>query len=129
MQSRPQILISGALIWADFRKLYPQFEFLVLDSSANRDSFISDCKDGQFANIQGIYRHNTSADWIGVFDAELIAALPQSLKVIGHNGAGYDQIDIKACTSRGILVSNTPTAVVSLQPLHSAAPFAHLYAR
>lgn len=111
MQSRPQILIAGALIWADFRNLYPEYDFLVLDSSTTRDTFISDCKDGPYADVQGIYRHNTSADWIGVFDAEMIEALPQSLKVIGHNGAGYDQIDVEACTKRGILVSNTPTAV------------------
>ncbi|EWG46345.1 D-3-phosphoglycerate dehydrogenase [Fusarium verticillioides 7600] len=28
-----------------------------------------------------------------------------------HNGAGYDQIHVSECTSRGIRVSNTPTAV------------------
>lgn len=28
-----------------------------------------------------------------------------------HTGAGYDAIDISACTARGISVSNTPTAV------------------
>ena len=47
-----------------------------------------------------IYRHNTSADHIGVFDAALIDGLPDSVKVIAHNGAGYDQIDIAACTKR-----------------------------
>src|ERR1700760_561069 len=27
------------------------------------------------------------------------------------SGAGYDQVDVQACTKRGIRVSNTPTAV------------------
>jgi len=33
------------------------------------------------------------------------------LKFICHNGAGYDQVDVHACTDRGIKVSNVPTAV------------------
>ena len=37
----------------------------------------------------------------GSFDAELVAKLPSSLKYICHNGAGYDNIDVAACSSRG----------------------------
>lgn len=37
--------------------------------------------------------------------------LPQSLKYICHNGAGYDNIDITACSKRNIAVSSTPVAV------------------
>jgi lactate dehydrogenase-like 2-hydroxyacid dehydrogenase len=55
--------------------------------------------------------HNDSANSIGVFDAELISKLPKSVKYICHNGAGYDQIDVKAATERGIQVSHTPGAV------------------
>ena len=70
--------------------LYPEYEFLVLESSTNRHTFLADCQaSGKYNAIQGIYRHNTCADWIGIFDEELIAGLPASLKVIGHNGAGY----------------------------------------
>ncbi|KAJ5551718.1 hypothetical protein N7461_006416 [Penicillium sp. DV-2018c] len=49
--------------------------------------------------------------YTGPFDAELISVLPNSIKHICHNGAGYDNIDISACTERGIAVSNTPVAV------------------
>jgi D-3-phosphoglycerate dehydrogenase len=38
----------------------------------------------------------------GPFDAELVSKLPPSLKYICHNGAGYDNIDVAACTSRGL---------------------------
>lgn len=41
----------------------------------------------------------------------MLAVLPQSLKYICHNGAGYDNIDIAACTKRNIAVSSTPVAV------------------
>ncbi|KAH7334752.1 2-hydroxyacid dehydrogenase [Rhizoctonia solani] len=64
-----------------------------------------------YAGITGIYRHNTSADYIGIFDKELVDKLPSSVKWIAHNGAGYDQIDVAACKARGIGVSNTPGAV------------------
>ena len=41
----------------------------------------------------------------GPFDAELVSKLPPSLKYICHNGAGYDNIDVAACTSRGLSLS------------------------
>lgn len=42
-----------------------------------------------------------------VIDAEVMAASPK-LKVIVRAGAGYDNIDLKAATERGICVMNTP---------------------
>lgn len=47
----------------------------------------------------------------GPFNQELVSALPKSIKYITHNGAGYDNIDVSACSSRGISVSSTPLAV------------------
>ncbi|KAL8816172.1 MAG: hypothetical protein Q9223_004772 [Gallowayella weberi] len=44
----------------------------------------------------------------GPFDEELVKVLPDAVKFICHNGAGYDSIDIGACTERGIRVSSTP---------------------
>lgn len=41
----------------------------------------------------------------------MLSALPSSLRFVCHNGAGYDQVVVAACTKRGIRVSNTPTAV------------------
>jgi D-3-phosphoglycerate dehydrogenase len=39
--------------------------------------------------------------------AELLAVAP-ALRVVGRAGAGVDNIDVDACTRRGILVMNTP---------------------
>ncbi|ELU40032.1 d-isomer specific 2-hydroxyacid dehydrogenase, catalytic domain-containing protein [Rhizoctonia solani AG-1 IA] len=61
-----------------------------------------------YANIIGIYRHNASADFIGIFGKEPIEELPSSIKCIAHNGARYGQIDVTARKARGIGVSNTP---------------------
>jgi lactate dehydrogenase-like 2-hydroxyacid dehydrogenase len=37
----------------------------------------------------------------GPFNAEVVRKLPKSLRYICHNGAGYDNIDIAECSSRG----------------------------
>ncbi|KAF4977694.1 hypothetical protein FDECE_18323, partial [Fusarium decemcellulare] len=102
--------------------------------SATRPAFIEECKSGAFDGITATYRNFQSVSITGRVDAELLDALPKSLKFICHNGeltdtlsfltlipvmslvtdvsgAGYDQIDVPACASRGIRVSNTPTAV------------------
>ena len=42
-----------------------------------------------------------------IIDAEVMAAAP-NLKLIVRAGAGYDNIDLDAATSRGIVVMNTP---------------------
>lgn len=66
---------------------------------------------GSFDGCIVAYRTFESVTITGKIDGELVSALPSSLRFLCHSGAGYDQIDIPACTSRGILVSNTPTAV------------------
>jgi glyoxylate reductase len=40
-------------------------------------------------------------------DEELLDAAPH-LKIVAHFGVGYNNIDVKAASTRGILVSNTP---------------------
>lgn len=59
------------------------------------------------------YRTFPSVAITGIFDSELLAALPKSMKFLSHNGAGYDQMDVHACAERDppLLVSNVPTAV------------------
>ncbi|OJJ45644.1 hypothetical protein ASPZODRAFT_143530 [Penicilliopsis zonata CBS 506.65] len=87
-----------------------------------RAQFLQNCKEGQYDDVVAIYRSNVSTKMLemvhadpwkftGPFDAELVAALPQSLKYICHNGAGYDNIEVPACSQRGIAVSSTPVAV------------------
>ena len=56
-------------------------------------------------------RSNDSVGVTGPFDKELVSVLPQSLKYIAHNGAGYDNIEVPACTEREISISSTPIAV------------------
>ncbi|KAL8951467.1 MAG: hypothetical protein Q9222_002568 [Ikaeria aurantiellina] len=109
---KPVILLLGEVIYA-------QPEWNALSSLAelrqivdgNRERFLDECKSGVHNGILAISRTFDSVELTGRFDQELIDLLPQSLKFISHNGAGYDQIDAEACAKRGISVSNTPGAV------------------
>lgn len=94
--------------WQGFNKIASKlYEY----PSGSRDDFISKCRNGEFKDVFAMYRSNDSNPITGNFNAELVEALPSSLKFICHNGAGYDNIDISACTKRGIQVSSTPIAV------------------
>lgn len=77
----------------------------------NREDFLSKCRSGEFDGVFALYRSNDSNPITGDFNEELLSALPKSLKFICHNGAGYNNIDIEACTRKGIQVSSTPIAV------------------
>ncbi|PWY69771.1 glyoxylate/hydroxypyruvate reductase [Aspergillus heteromorphus CBS 117.55] len=108
----PAALLIGAIThsrkeWEDLASTLTLQEF----PSGSREEFIRNCQAGQYDEVEVIYRSNTSTKFTGPFDAELLAVLPKSLKYICHNGAGYDNIDISACTEKGIAVSSTPVAV------------------
>ncbi|KAG2153350.1 D-isomer specific 2-hydroxyacid dehydrogenase [Suillus clintonianus] len=116
--SSPQsrVLICGNLVWAheDAKQLFDGLADIVIMDSPDRAEFLAGLKPGgKYDGIVGVYRHNTSADRIGVFDKEIVDALAETgtIKWIAHNGAGYDQIDVFRCAEKGISVSNTPGAV------------------
>ncbi|OLL23887.1 putative 2-hydroxyacid dehydrogenase UNK4.10 [Neolecta irregularis DAH-3] len=108
---RPQILLVEEFYFAkkEWDDLACIADILVCDSP-NRESFIQDCAS-KYNNITCIYSSWRSAEITGVIDEELISKMPRSLRFIAHNGAGYDQIDVSACSKAGIMVSHTPGAV------------------
>lgn len=73
---------------------------LILPQAKNRNEFIEECKSGgRLDNVVAVFRTFFSASVTGLWDEELVNALPKSLKFCCHNGAGYDQIDVAACVS------------------------------
>ncbi|PYI08076.1 hypothetical protein BO78DRAFT_395951 [Aspergillus sclerotiicarbonarius CBS 121057] len=125
----PAALLIGSIAhstkeWSDLSAILTLKEF----PSGTREDFLRNCRDGHYDDVVALYRSNTSTKFTGPFDAELLAVLPPSLKYICHNGAGYDNIDVAACTEKGmdeqhplleqpeltlpgIAVSSTPVAV------------------
>lgn len=110
--SKPAVLMLGEVVHA-------KAEFAALSDVANvrsvtsgtRGQFLRDLDAGVYSDIVAISRTYDSVALTGRFDEELVSHLPPSVKFLSHNGAGYDQIDVHACTARGISVSNTPGAV------------------
>lgn len=86
---------------------------LVTPSERSRAEFIEACKSGKYDGVTVAYRTFGSVSITGLWDEELVSAVPKSLKFLCHNGAGYDQVDVHACSARDppIKVSNVPTAV------------------
>lgn len=85
---------------------------LVLSQASNRQEFIAELRSGKLDGVVAICdRAPHSLPTTGKFDRELIDAFPASVKYLCHNGAGYDNIDVAACTDRFILVSNCPKVV------------------
>jgi lactate dehydrogenase-like 2-hydroxyacid dehydrogenase len=64
---------------------------------------------------------------VDVMDADIIAALPASVRIIASYSVGFNHIDVGAATARGIVVTNTPdvltdaTAELTLLLLLAAA--------
>ncbi|KIY02045.1 uncharacterized protein Z520_02183 [Fonsecaea multimorphosa CBS 102226] len=110
--SKPTVLLIGPLAhinkeWEGLGSKYNLKEF----REGTREQFLSNCKTGKYDDIVALYRSNQSVSETGPFDQELVSVLPRSLRYICHNGAGYDNIDVDACTRRGLKISSTPIAV------------------
>lgn len=56
--------------------------------------------------LQG--KHGVMSTGSERIDATLLDACPQ-LKAVCNVGVGYNNVDVAACTARGVLVTNTPT--------------------
>ncbi|KAI1385918.1 D-isomer specific 2-hydroxyacid dehydrogenase [Hypoxylon trugodes] len=110
--SKPTVLLIGPLAhtykaWEALGAKYILLEF----RTGTRKQFLENCRNGTYAAVRGCYRSNVSTSVTGPFNQELISALPESWKFIAHNGAGYDNVDVDACSARKIAVSSTPGAV------------------
>ncbi|KAF2803370.1 uncharacterized protein BDZ99DRAFT_468326 [Mytilinidion resinicola] len=111
--SPPKALLIGSLAHAnsEWQALSSIATLVEYPETGSREDFISKCRSGEFDGVVALYRSNDSNKITGSFSKEIIDVLPESLKYICHNGAGYDNIEVEACTERGISVSSTPVAV------------------
>ncbi|KAL4932142.1 D-mandelate dehydrogenase-like dehydrogenase [Aspergillus undulatus] len=114
MSPKPKVLLLGSIVHAHstWNSLGSIAE-LVTPTATNRADFIAECKSGKLDGVVVAYRTFDSVSITGIFDDELVNALPKSLVFLAHCGAGYDQVDTHACSSRNppLRVSNVPTAV------------------
>ncbi|KXJ91938.1 hypothetical protein Micbo1qcDRAFT_161993 [Microdochium bolleyi] len=113
--SKPTVLLIGDMRQASahWEALAAKYTLLTYHTPTNtRAEFLARLRsDAAWQSVVGCYRSNHSTAVTGPFDAELVAALPPSWRYVAHLGAGYDNIDVAACTARRLAVSNTPGAV------------------
>ncbi|KAI0470430.1 glyoxylate reductase [Xylariaceae sp. FL0804] len=114
---KPKVLLLGKVVhahesWDSITKIADVVT--PAPSTTTRAAFLAECRRGAFAGVSVIYRTFDSTATTGRVDAEVLDALSSSSASLGfvcHVGAGYDSVDVGACSARHILVSNTPGAV------------------
>ncbi|MCX7697140.1 MAG: 3-phosphoglycerate dehydrogenase [Bacteroidales bacterium] len=72
------------------------FEFLLLEKYTDKQQLLDAVKEVHALIVRS-----------DIVDEEVVANAPE-LKIVVRAGAGYDNIDLNACTKRGIVVMNTP---------------------
>ncbi|KAJ0425193.1 D-isomer specific 2-hydroxyacid dehydrogenase [Aspergillus carlsbadensis] len=114
MSAKPKALLLGKFDHAQTSwDSLSSIAELVTPVATNRAEFIEECKSGKLDGVVVAYRTFDSVSITGLVDEELVNVLPKSLQFLAHCGAGYDQVDVHACTARNppLRVSNVPTAV------------------
>lgn len=76
--------------------------------ATNREEFLKEAQSGTFDGVVAAFRAFTSASITGMFDSEILKALPPTFKFLCQNGAGYDPISVPDCTQAGVRLSNVP---------------------
>ncbi|KAF9579750.1 hypothetical protein BGW38_003867 [Lunasporangiospora selenospora] len=116
---KPNVLFLHPINYAVQEMEDFQEYFTVKYLDTDREEFIRRCKKGKYDGYAAIiWTYNKP---FGPADKEVIAALPDSISLISLPMAGYDLIDIEACTAKGITVTNTPGVVSG--PTADAAMF------
>ncbi len=98
--SKPRILVTRKLPPAVEERLQKDYQpdLNRSDEIYGQEDLIARAKDADALLV-------TVTDRI---DSDLIARLPDTVKMIATFSVGYDQIDVRAADDRGIVVSNTP---------------------
>ncbi|PQE11273.1 glyoxylate reductase protein [Rutstroemia sp. NJR-2017a BVV2] len=130
--SKPQILLLGEIDhakkeWSELSSIGD----LIEPKARSREEFIEECKNGVYDKVVVAYRTFPSVAITGLIDEDSLLTMVRNPKqgyegvrfglgIVKEDpllifrvlsGAGYDQIDVNACTARDIRVSNVPTAV------------------
>jgi lactate dehydrogenase-like 2-hydroxyacid dehydrogenase len=100
MTKKPALLITRRLtdaVQARARRDYETF-FNNEDRVFSRDELIAKCQ-----SVDAVLPCHSE-----IFGADVIAALPEQLRVIANHSVGVDHVDLAAAKARGLIVTNTP---------------------
>ena len=105
---KPKILVTRATFDDVIEKLRERFE--VEDNQKNDAPWSAEEFRRRLADKDGVLP--TGSDRV---DAATLDAAPR-LKAVCNIAVGYNNIDLAACTERGILATNTPGVFVARMP-------------
>ncbi len=97
--SQPAVLVSRALFPEVLERLRRHFE---VEDNPEDEVLAAPALRQRLQAKQGLLAAGGER-----ISAELLAACP-TLRVVANMAVGYNNIDVPACTARGVLVSNTP---------------------
>ncbi len=97
---RPKIAVTRQLLPDVEARMAQLFDtrFNANDTALSKDAMVA-AMDGCDALVPTV---------TDIIDADLIAAMPPSLKLIANYGAGVNHIDLSVAKAKGIIVTNTP---------------------
>lgn len=96
--SRPDVLVVWPIRPEQMAELDRTYRLHRYDEAADKDGFLN----GTAASIRAAVTTGGHG-----FTADLLDRLP-NLEIVGSSGVGLDKIDVAACRSRGVPVTNTP---------------------
>ncbi|WP_159528084.1 MULTISPECIES: 2-hydroxyacid dehydrogenase [unclassified Alteromonas] len=81
---------------------------------AEKGITLTTTESNDICSLETLLEHAKDADALithteDAITAEVIAALPERVKLIANYGIGFSNIDVDAATAKGIQVTNTPT--------------------
>lgn len=100
MTTRPTLLIPRKLADAVLDRARDSYDVILNadDHVLTRDELITACQ-----NVDAVLPCHSEH-----FSADVIAALPDRLRIIANHSVGVDHVDLPAAKARGIVVTNTP---------------------
>ncbi|ODQ67779.1 hypothetical protein NADFUDRAFT_80943 [Nadsonia fulvescens var. elongata DSM 6958] len=111
ISDKPKVLMVGEFEedCADYQAFASHFD-LIHYTLTTREQFIKDLQTPLLNDIQAIFPMWFGFNEIGMLHgADIIDALPKSLKIIVCISVGYDHYDSQALKERGIIFCNTPS--------------------
>lgn len=93
------------------RRVYPDYKMNQEDRVLQRHELLAAVK-----GLDGLLSLLTDR-----IDGELLDAAGPQLKIVANHAVGFDNIDLKAATERGVLISNTPGVLTDATADHAWA--------
>ncbi len=100
MADKPTVLVTRRLTDAVHARLERDYEAILNleDRVFGRDELVDRCQ-----SVDAVLPCHSE-----IFSAEVIAELPERLKVIANHSVGVDHVDLAAAKAKGVIVTNTP---------------------